>query len=215
MKIDITCPQCGTVSAKEVRKVNEARKAGLPIYCSAACSHAAKRTPKITIMCQQCGKEMLLPPSIAVKTYYCSIACRSAWDRSRYINRFWQNVEKTKDCWEWRATCDHQGYGDASYQGSHIRAHRLSWIIHFGNIPSDMMILHRCDNPPCVRPDHLFLGDAGDNARDRVQKGRFIHLNRGENSGRAKLSETQALDIIADKRSAKILAGEYGSGLTP
>ena len=97
MKIDITCPQCGTVSAKEVRKVNEARKAGLPIYCSAACSHAAKRTPKITIMCQQCGKEMLLPPSIAVKTYYCSIACRSAWDRSRYINRFWQNVEKTKD----------------------------------------------------------------------------------------------------------------------
>ena len=73
-----------------------------------------------------------------------------------------------------------------------------------------MMILHRCDNPPCVRPDHLFLGDAGDNARDRVQKGRFIHLNRGENSGRAKLSETQALDIIADKRSAKILAGEYG-----
>jgi hypothetical protein len=87
-------------------------------------------------------------------------------------DRFWANVDKSGDCWEWQASVNLDGYGRFCLKGKRIRAHRLSWVLANGEIPEGMCVLHKCDNPPCVSPDHLFLGTRADNVRDMVQKGR-------------------------------------------
>ena len=88
--------------------------------------------------------------------------------------RFWPKVEKTEGCWLWRASRNRAGYG---YFGdwSHRRtraAHRVSWELAHGPIPPGLLVCHTCDNPPCVRPDHLFLGTHTDNLHDSMAKGR-------------------------------------------
>lgn len=94
------------------------------------------------------------------------------------VARFWLKVNKNGPvpphrpelgpCWLWTGARDRGGYGQFSG-----RAHRWSWLIHHGYRPGHgLFVCHHCDNPPCVRPDHLFLGTASDNARDMVAKGR-------------------------------------------
>ena len=105
-------------------------------------------------------------------------------------DRFWSFVNKTDGCWLWTGSTNRKGYGQMSQGRRGLRplhAHRLSWMIHFGEISSGMCVLHRCDNPPCVRPDHLFLGTIADNDADRDAKGRTM---RGSNHTFAKLSDT-------------------------
>lgn len=95
----------------------------------------------------------------------------------------WQSVVKTEACWNYTGSKDHNGYGHIFHLGKHYRAHRLSWEIHFGPIEGhvpghpelEICVLHRCDNPACVRPDHLFLGHDADNHADMVAKGRHAH----------------------------------------
>jgi len=93
--------------------------------------------------------------------------------------RFWMSVNKTPSCWLWTAGRS-GGWGQNRYgsigkgrrgQGS-ILAHRLSWILHFGEIPEGLSVLHKCDNTLCVNPEHLFLGTPKDNMQDMVKKGR-------------------------------------------
>ena len=87
--------------------------------------------------------------------------------------RFWPKVEKTDECWLWTASrYKSGGYGQFTVDSLGIRAHRFAYELLVGPIPSGMCVLHRCDNPPCVRPDHLFLGTQHDNAKDRTAKGR-------------------------------------------
>lgn len=89
------------------------------------------------------------------------------------IDRFWDKVHLSDGCWEWTAAKGNFGYGVAWFGGRLQKAHRVSWqLAHESDIPPGMFICHRCDNPACVRPDHLFLGTATDNARDMVRKGR-------------------------------------------
>lgn len=93
--------------------------------------------------------------------------------------RFWARVEKGPDCWTW----DYPGpggYGVFVTGRKSYRAHRLSWEWAYGAIPSGLYVCHRCDTPPCVRPDHLFLGTAKDNAADRDRKGRGMHQIEAE-----------------------------------
>ncbi|MGW2169160.1 HNH endonuclease signature motif containing protein [Streptomyces sp. NPDC001705] len=87
---------------------------------------------------------------------------------------FWPKVQWTRDgCWEWGASRHRNGYGQFHLPGKrHALAHRASWLLLFGPIPDGLHVLHRCDNRPCVRPDHLFLGTRVDNMQDMAAKGR-------------------------------------------
>lgn len=92
--------------------------------------------------------------------------------------RFWAKVKKTDTCWLWTGAKRNKGYGAFTYteNGKLVqdRAHRYSYRLHISPIPLGMFVLHRCDTPACVNPDHLFLGTNEDNIRDMLAKGRHI-----------------------------------------
>ncbi len=117
--------------------------------------------------------------------------------------RFWDKVQKSEGCWEWAGTIHGWGYGELCINYKKWAAHRFSWVLHNGVIPEGMCVLHRCDNPKCVRPDHLFLGTLKDNTRDMIAKGR----NR---NGTTKLTEESVLEIKQSDLHRKILASLYG-----
>jgi len=81
-------------------------------------------------------------------------------------------VDQSSGCWNWTGTISPGGYGVASWNYKTRRAHRLSWESFCSAIPDGLFVCHKCDNPRCVNPDHLFLGTAQDNANDCVAKGR-------------------------------------------
>ena len=92
--------------------------------------------------------------------------------------RFWEKVDKSGECWLWIGFRDRDGYGKmgigskADNSARKEYSNRLSWQIHFGEIPKGMCVCHKCDNPSCVKPDHLFLGTRKDNTQDMIRKGR-------------------------------------------
>lgn len=95
------------------------------------------------------------------------------------LDRFWSKVlilTYDRGCWIWTGSTQRGGYGEIGRgwrELGNIKATHLSWLIHFGPIPDGMDVLHKCDYPPCIRPDHLFAGTASDNARDAIAKGRW------------------------------------------
>lgn len=89
---------------------------------------------------------------------------------------FWRRVKKTRGCWLWTGAKTRGNYGELVHvvnrKQTGWRAHRLSWVLNKGEIPDGLQVLHRCDNPPCVNPEHLFLGTQHDNITDMWLKGR-------------------------------------------
>lgn len=94
------------------------------------------------------------------------------------MERFWSKVEKSDGCWTWIAGCDPQGYGTFGLDGKVQKAHRVSYQLAIGPIPAGAHVLHSCDNPPCVRPDHLRAGTRSDNMRDKVARGRDWNVKK-------------------------------------
>jgi hypothetical protein len=112
--------------------------------------------------------------------------------------RFWKFVKKTDNCWEWSGALT-RGYGS---MGSNSYAHRISWEIHNGPIPKGLWVLHKCDNPSCSNPDHLFLGTQTDNMRDMLNKGRGNCFGVGN-----KLTPEQIKEIRSTYRFGSLTNG--------
>lgn len=120
-------------------------------------------------------------------------------------------------CWEWAGRRDDRGYGQLGIQGRSFRAHRVFFERFKGPIPEGLCVLHHCDNPPCVNPDHLYAGTQLDNARDRISRKRNAVQSRSANSN-AKLTERQVCEIRSRFTGSwgekSRLAREYGVGFT-
>lgn len=105
------------------------------------------------------------------------IGTRSDNIRKDRLALFWINIDirKPDDCWPWQGCRNSKGYGQFGMNRQHYLAHRLSYTVHFGPIPSGLCVLHRCDNPICVNPAHLYAGTHKDNMRDKITKNRHWH----------------------------------------
>jgi HNH endonuclease len=93
-------------------------------------------------------------------------------------------------CWTWTRSLDKYGYGRCARSYQTTKAHRAAWILSRGPIPEGLCVLHRCDNPPCCNPAHLFLGTQLENIRDRESKRRNV-VRSGEANGNARLTSAQ------------------------
>lgn len=133
---------------------------------------------------------------------------------------FWKRIKKGPGCWVWHK---HDRYGLFYMGGTQYSAHRLAWILTFGQIPTGLVVCHRCDNPPCVNPAHLFLGTAKENSEDMVRKGRSLRGSKNPSHGRgmlgaknpaAKLSDEAVLEIrriySAGRHTQKQIAAMFG-----
>jgi DNA-binding XRE family transcriptional regulator len=159
-------------------------------------------------------------------------------------DRFWPKVNKIGPvpphcpslgpCWIWTGSKTSHGYGDIGSGGKHgrnLRAHRVAYELAHGPIPEGMCVLHRCDNPPCVRADHLFLGTMAMNSADMVTKGRGFPQRfpermvrgaahplrkdpslaaRGERVGGAKLTADDVRSIRRSAESQRVMARRFG-----
>lgn len=114
----------------------------------------------------------------------------SAEERLYASGRLWSKTSRSEaGCWEWQGN-KFRNYGRVNVWGGKMWAHRLSWLLAHGSLPRHLNVLHKCDNPPCVRPDHLFIGTHSDNVADMVAKGRNSCQDmRGEGNPRARLYE--------------------------
>lgn len=92
-------------------------------------------------------------------------------------NRFWTKVNVQDGCWLWTASRSSKGYGMFWFEGQTVSAHRFSYELYNGSIPEGMVVRHKCDNPPCVNPDHLELGTQAANERDKIVRGRYRNGN--------------------------------------
>lgn len=124
-----------------------------------------------TYVFQRCGVRTCVRPE------HLYLAERSDGTQS-FEDRFWSKVRKGDGCWEWTAWINSNGYGEFTKDHKNLKASRVSWILTYGPIPDGLFVCHHCDNPPCVRPDHLFLGTPLDNMRDMIAKGRGAHQKR-------------------------------------
>jgi hypothetical protein len=139
---------------------------------------------------------------------------------------FWANMNKEGECWEWQRYRYRNGYGYVCWRGKKYLTHRLAYQLTFGLIPSGLWVLHRCDNPPCCNPTHLFTGTPKDNTRDALRKGRMAtgdrcaarlypeRRPRGSKVGTAKLTDQQVREIRNKYAAGNVfqrqLAAEYG-----
>lgn len=191
--------------------------------CACSCHAAAAKARWDELQrkgCERCGGR--------TKRYrrFCSMTCAGKTvpkPRKSEAERFWSKVRKDGPtirpelgpCWEWTAGTFHTGYGAVKVMesGRWVRrgAHRLSYRLTKGEIPQGLVVMHRCDNRKCVRPEHLELGTQTDNVHDRDEKGRAPH---GEQHQDAKLTDAQVIEIRARYASGTAgqeqLAAEYG-----
>lgn len=134
-----------------------------------------------------------------------------------YVDRFWGYVNKLgpDDCWEWKSAITKAGYGLLSVNGVRIYAHRISAELHGLDI-KEKHVCHKCDNPPCVNPNHLFVGTAKDNMCDAANKGRAVPppILFGEQNGCSKLTDEAVREIRSSTEPSRKLGKKFGVSKT-
>ncbi len=116
------------------------------------------------------------------------------------------------ECWHWPGTSfSPHGYGNCNRNGQKI-ASRATWVETYGPIPEGMWVLHKCDNPPCVRPSHLYLGTPARNTRDMVERGRQVtHVNEANARTVVATEDVQRIrERVASGEMQKLVAEDYG-----
>ena len=143
--------------------------------------------------------------------------CRGAKLREEQLRRY--TVNPDTECWEFTGKLGQDGYGKLKRNGATVRAHRVFYEAFVGPIPPGRLVCHKCDNPKCVNPKHLFCGTQLDNERDKDSKGRrppswFVQFpelrKRGADNPAAKLTEQQAREIRATRGNTRKLADKFG-----
>ena len=148
-------------------------------------------------VCVQCGADF---QRHYPKDKYCSLRC--------YVLAHIGQPEGPKGCWPWLLKPNRNGYGIGCYRKVLDLAHRLSFRLFRGEIGEEAFVLHTCDNPICVNPNHLFLGNHADNMADMRRKNR-AHRPTGTANGQSKLSPQQVLEIYNSKLPRSQLARQY------
>lgn len=145
------------------------------------------------------------------RTVCCSKPCAQSWRNRDFESRFWSRAQRgaPESCWEWTGTKTTYGYGVVSHRNRNYRTHRFAWRLTHGAIPAGLQVLHRCDNPPCCNPHHLFIGTQVDNMADMERKGRSRRA-RGSRNGHSKLTEKQVYEILRMLGTQQSIADMYG-----
>lgn len=174
------CTHCKTT--KPLTEFSRTRRAkdGLNTWCKICMQnyqniHKATKWPEKT--CQQCNKLFRAKPSSLRLGYanFCSRACFFADRKAQLDADFWNRVDRSggpNACWLWTGSRNPCGYG-VFRRKPYTSAHRFSWKLHYGTIPYGLNVLHACDIPACVRPEHLFLGTQKHNILDAITKKRW------------------------------------------
>lgn len=122
-------------------------------------------------------------------------------------------VDPVTGCWVWQRSLQTGGYGQMSYKGKNRTAHRLSYEVFKKESPDGKCVCHKCDNPKCINPDHLFLGTHKENHDDAIAKGRSLGMwprHAITKTRKRKLTDAQVLEIRASQESLIILSERYG-----
>lgn len=132
--------------------------------------------------------------------------------------RFWSRIEIDAECWVQTSDFSRGGYGHFSYTIAkntqrQVQSHRLSWEMLYGPVPKGMKVCHTCDNPPCVRPSHLWLGTDYDNAWDKMRKGRDNLASRRWDKPRKAAHNAKLNPVLAEQIRQRRAAGESGAAL--
>lgn len=172
--------------------------------------HPTKRRQLVDRVCEQCSAPFKARPSkLAIgESRHCSRPCADRSRRRPLADQFWRHVTPghPDECWPWQGYRSPRDRGNLYAEGKQVSAHRAAYELHYGPIPAGMSVCHRCDNPPCCNPGHLFLGTNADNVADKIAKGRQPRgpipvanrktaIMRGEINGNAKLTAATVAQI--------------------
>ena len=168
-KVPSICEHCG--------KTRWYRPCEVQKYCCRGCyvkaSSAKIAAAHVSKPCEHCGQPITGPVWKVEKARYCSVACTNKAKVQDVGKRFWSKVDECgpDECWEFAAVGT-DGYGKFWYRGRSVHASRMSYELTHEPVPDDMCVCHKCDNPRCVNPSHLFLGSNRDNSQDMLSKNR-------------------------------------------
>jgi len=156
------------------------------------------RSKKYLCECE-CGNKKIVRSQSLLNGHTKSCGCIRSLIRPSYDDemriKLKDSIEITSSgCWEWKKSKHKQGYGNFPYKRKCLLAHRVAWMLFNGELNEDILVLHKCDNPPCCNPEHLFLGTDYDNVKDSIFKGRFTRT-RGETHFFSKLTDCEVAEI--------------------